>query len=133
MNKLFVDRGGKIDEFFSDRDGIEHVRFPVKLSIKSENKLPLFYSDFILNMNKGEMFIKTDVPMPKDSFIVMHFYIPPEEKLLGEFKGKVIDVNLNNNNYTRGMFVKFIGSFEADMKIFVDYLEEKQHLVDIEV
>jgi hypothetical protein len=63
----------------------------------------------------------------------MHFYIPPEEKLLGEFRGKVIDVNRNNYSYPQGMYVKFVGSFKDDMKRFVDYLEEKQHLIDFEV
>ena len=63
----------------------------------------------------------------------MHFYIPPEEKLLGEFKGKVVGIDRNNNIYSQGMCVKFTGNFGEDMIRFVDYIEEKKHLVDIEV
>ena len=79
------------------------------------------------------MFIKTDSPLPEESVLIMHFYIPPEEKLLGEFEGKVRDTNCNNNNHPRGMLVKFAGDFEEDIIRFVDYLDEKKNLVDIEV
>ncbi len=133
MDKLFFDMGGEVDEFISDKDKPKHVRFPVKLAVKHEKGFPEFYSDFVLNVGKGGVFIKTDSPIPKGSFVVMHFYIPPEQKLLGEFRGKVIDVNRNNYSYPRGMYVKFLGSFKDDMKRFVAYLEEKQHLIDFEV
>ncbi len=85
MDKVFVNMGGKVDEFISDKDKPKHVRFPVKLAVKLDVKFPEFfyYSDFILNLNKGEVYIKTDSSLPKGSLIIMHFYIPPEEKLLG--------------------------------------------------
>jgi hypothetical protein len=62
----------------------------------------------------------------------MHFYIPPEEKLLGEFEGKVTGIN-HDNNYPQGIFVEFKGSFGNDMIIFTDYMDEKKHLIDIEI
>lgn len=133
MEKILVDKEGEAYEFISDKDRPKHVNFPVKLAVKHGDELPVFYSDFILNINKGEIFIKIDSPIPKGSILIMHFYIPPEEKLLGEFKGKVMDIKSNNNVYPLGMYVKFIGNFEEDTKKFVDYLEEKRHLVDIEV
>jgi hypothetical protein len=135
MQKIFVDKGGEAYEFMSDKDKPVHIRFPVKLAVKLDVKFPEFfnYSDFILNLNKGEVCIKTDSPLPKGSLLIMHFYIPPEEKLLGEFKGKVVGIDRNNHIYPQGMCVKFTGNFEEDMISFVDYIEEKKHLVDIEV
>ena len=134
MGKIFVDKGGEVFKFMSEKDHPVHVRFPVKLAVKIENEVPAFfyYSDFVLNLNKGEVFVETDSLLPEDSALIMHFYIPPEEKLLGEFEGKVRDTN-RNNNYPRGMLVEFTGNFEEDMIKFVDYLDEKKHLVDIEV
>ncbi len=135
MRKIFVDKGGEAYEFMSDQDKPIHIRFPVKLAVKLDGKFPEFfnYSDFILNLNKGEVCIKTDSPLPKGSLLIIHFYIPPEEKLLGEFKGKVVGIDRNNNIYSQAMCVKFTGNFEEDMIRFVAYIEEKKHLVDIEV
>jgi len=134
MGNIFVDKGGEVYKFISENDRPVHVRFPVKLAIKTEEKFPEFfyYSDFILNLNKGEVFIITDSQISKGSVLTMHFYIPPEEKLLGEFKGKVLGIN-RNNNYPQGIFVEFTGDFRNDMIIFVGYLDEKKHLVDIAV
>jgi hypothetical protein len=134
MGNIFVDRGGEVYKFVSENDRPVHVRFPVKLAVKIEEEFPEFfyYSDFVLNLNKGEVFIITDSPIPKGSLLIMHFYIPPEEKLLGEFEGKVTGIN-HDNNYPQGIFVEFKGSFGNDMIIFTDYMDEKTHLIDIEI
>ncbi len=134
MGNIFVDKGGDVYKFMSENDHPEHVHFPVKLAVKVEEEFPEFfyYSDFILNLNKGEVFIITDSPISKGSVLIMHFYIPPEEKLLGAFEGKVMGIN-HDNNYPQGIFVEFTGNFRNDMIIFTDYLDEKKHLVDIEV
>ena len=134
MGNIFLDKGENVYKFVSEKDRPVHVRFPVKLAVKIEEELPgfFYYSDFVLNLNKGEVFIMTDSPIPKGPALIMHFYIPPEEKLLGEFKGKVMGIN-HDNNYPQGMLVEFTGSFGNDMIIFTDYMDEKKHLVDIEV
>jgi len=134
MGNIFVDRGGEVYKFVSENDRPVHVRFPVKLAVKIEEEFPEFfyYSDFVLNLNKGEVFIITDSPIPKGSLLIMHFFIPPEEKLLGEFEGKVTGIN-HDNNYPKGVFVEFKGSFGNEMIIFTDYLDEKKHLIDIDI
>ncbi len=134
MGDIFVDKCGEVYKFVSENDRPVHVRFPVKLAVKIEEEFPEFfyYSDFVLNLNKGEVFIITDSSITKGSALIMHFYIPPEEKLLGEFKGTVMGIN-HDNNYPQGMFVEFAGSFENNMVIFTDYMDEKKHLIDIEI
>ncbi len=39
----------------------------------------------------------------------------------------------HDNNYPQGIFVEFKGSFGNDMIIFTDYMDEKKHLIDIEI
>ncbi len=86
--------------------------------------------DFILNISKGGCFIVTDSPLKKGSKIIMHFYIPPDRKLLGEFQGEVVAVNIDNPLYPKGMHIKFIHCSEETLKRLEEYLEEKRHLLD---
>jgi hypothetical protein len=81
MGNIFVDRGGEVYKFVSENDRPVHVRFPVKLAVKIEEEFPEFfyYSDFVLNLNNGEVYIITDSQIHKGSLLIMHFYIPPEK------------------------------------------------------
>lgn len=129
-DKLFVDKGGEIDEFAGKER--KHVRFPVCLAVKYGEDVPEACADFILNISKGGVFIKTDRPLKNGSKITMHFYIPPEEKLLGEFEGEVVGLSPGIPPLPGGMHVKFVNCSEEDMKRLEDFLEEKKHLVDKE-
>ncbi len=62
--------------------------------------------------------------------IEMHFYIPPEVQLLGEFEGKVVGANPNDLNYSEGLYVKFTDHSDDELKRLGEFLEEKRHLVD---
>jgi hypothetical protein len=59
MVNISFDKGEDVYKFVSEKDRPVHVRFPVKLAVKIEEEFPEFfyYSDFILNLNKGEVFI----------------------------------------------------------------------------
>ncbi len=106
------------------------MRFPVFVAIKYGERMCYAFQDFVLNISKGNVFIKTDKQIPKGSRIVMHFYIPPEVKLIGEFEGKVVEANLNDLNYPGGFYVKFINHSDDELKRLGEFLEEKRHLVD---
>lgn len=131
MEKIFVDTHGEVEEFQSDTERRKHVRFPVCLSVMYNGYVPEVCLDFILNISKGGLFIKTDFPFPKGAKIMIHIYIPPESKLLGHFEGKVVQVS-DNPSYVKGMHVKIINSTSEDMQRLEDYLEERRHLVDKE-
>lgn len=131
MEKIFVDTHGEVEEYKSDTEKRTHIRFPVCLSVMYNGYEPEVCLDFILNISKGGLFIKTDFPFPKGSKIMIHIYIPPESKLLGLFEGEVVKVN-DNPSYVKGMHVKVINSTSEDMQRLEDYLEEKRHLVDKE-
>jgi hypothetical protein len=129
MDKVFIDRGGTA-EGYSGTERRKHVRFPVCLAIKYGEDVSEDCLDFILNTSKGGVFVRSDCPLPKGTKVIIHFYIPPEDKLLGKFKGKVVGVNLDDRIYPKGMYIKFIDYTKEDMRTLEDYLEEKRHLVD---
>lgn len=130
-DKIFVDKNGSVDEY-EGSNRRRHVRFPLSLAVKYGEEEPLLFAEFTLNISKGGVFIKTTSPLPRGAKIKMHFYIPPEEKLLGEFDGKVVAVNLDNPMYPKGMHVQFTHVSEKDLNRLEDYLEENRHLVDRE-
>ncbi len=130
IDKIFVCREGEVDEYSADKEGCKHVRFPVFVAIKYGERMCYAFQDFILNISKGGVFIKTDKQIPEGSRIEMHFYIPPEVQLLGEFEGEVVAADLNDLDYPGGFYVKFIDHSDDELKRLGDFLEEKRHLVD---
>ena len=120
-------------EYSADKERCKHVRFPVFVAIKYGERMCYAFQDFVLNISKGSVFIKTDKQIPNSSRIVMHFYIPLEVKLIGEFEGKVVEANLNDLNYFKGFYVKFIDHSDDELKRLEEFLEEKRHLVDKKV
>ena len=120
-------------EYSADKERCKHVRFPVFVAIKYGERMCYAFPDFVLNISKGSVFIKTDKQIPKGSKTVMHFYIPPEVKLIGEFEGEVVEANLNDLNYFKGFYVKFIDHSDDELKRLEEFLEEKRHLVDKKV
>lgn len=126
---IVVDTGGNADEYVG-REKRRHIRFPVCLSVKYGENIPDICADFILNISKSGVFIHTDTALKVGSRIIMHFYIPPDKKLLAEFTGEVVAVNTDNSSYPAGMHVKFLTVSQEDLKRLEDFLEEKKHLID---
>ncbi len=109
------------------------MRFPVFVAIKYGERMCYAFQDFVLNISKGSVFIKTDKQIPEGSGIMLHFYIPPEVKLIGEFTGKVVEANLDDLNYSEGLYVKFIDHSDDELRRLEEFLEERRHLVDKKV
>jgi hypothetical protein len=145
-------RQKKHDKFFVNNNGkmIEHeelvreclsteclacekrteVHFPVNLAVQYGEDIPQIYRDFVLNISNGDVCITTDRPMQEGSIIIMHFYIPPHEKLLGEFKGEVV-VGSQTDSCPKCMYVKFFDVSAENMQRLEDFLEGKRSLLDI--
>ena len=83
---------------------------------------------FVLNASRGGLFIISERPFPRGSILHIHFFIPPEEKLLGAFVGEVAGVNLSSRQ-PHGMHIRLLG-YSADMKQLIAYLEERLPLLD---
>ncbi len=133
IDKYFVGRGGEVDEYSADKERCKHVRFPVFVAIKYGERMCFAFQDFVLNISKGSVFIRTDKQIPEGSRIMLHFYIPPEVKLIGEFAGKVVEASLDDINYSEGFYVKFIDLSDDELRRLEELLEEKRHLVDKKV
>lgn len=132
MDKILVDQHGEAEEYSYGPERRMHIRFPVCLAVSYKGSLPEVCLDFVLNISKGGLFIKSDFPFPPGSKIDIHIYIPPESKLLGVFEGKVVKVS-DNPSYVKGMHVRIINSSSEDMQRLEEYLEEKHHLLDIQI
>ncbi len=128
MDRFFIDRGGKVEEYAGKKEK-RNVGFPVCLYLKYGEDQTVTCYDFILNMSMSGIFIKTDANISPGSRVFMRFYIPPGEKILGEFSGEVVNVN-RDGSYPRGVSLKFIDYEPGDLQKFEDFLEGKRHLFD---
>ncbi|GAB4387891.1 MAG: hypothetical protein Kow0025_04040 [Thermodesulfovibrionales bacterium] len=120
MAKYFVDKGGEAQEFDGGR---RRVRFPVCLAIRLGADVKVECADFVLNVADREVLVK-GADLPSGSRLTMHFYIPPESKLLGEFTGVVTAVS------PAGARIRLIGPARGELLRLEAYLEEKRRLTD---
>lgn len=128
MDRIFIDRGGKVEEY-AGKENRRNIGFPVCLQLKYKDVTLTCY-DFILNMSKSGIFIRTDTDLDPGTRVFMRFYIPPGEKLLGEFSGTVIGADGDGRFYPRGLSVKLVDYEPDDLQKFEDFLEGKRHLFD---
>lgn len=130
MDKYFVDTKGDVIEY-DGPDRRKHVRFPVCLSVN--------YSgfgeqcvDFILNISRGGVFIKTDSPLEPGSRTSMQFNIPPKIRFLGRYEGEVVRTS-DEPGRPKGMFIRFINVTGEELDRLEDFLEGNRHLLDEKV
>jgi len=129
VDKFFFDKGGYLQEY-DNSESLRLVPFPVCLAVKYGDQIAEECSDFVLNIDKCWVFIKTESPVPEGTPLLIHFYVPPENKLLAEIKGKVSTIDQHNIESPAGMFIK-IGYFSRkELKNLEQYFEGKKHLID---
>jgi hypothetical protein len=129
MDKYFIDLDGKADWCTDPCNKKRNVRFPLCLAIKYQDEVPFLCADFLMNTSKRRVFVKTDFPLPVGSPVTLHFYIPPDKKLLGEFQGRVMKKQILNDA-VKGNFIKIQDFLHLNLDKLEEYLEEKRHLVD---
>ena len=129
-DKYVIDHYENVEMYEHKENRHRHVRFPVRLAVRYGAGLVIDCSSFVLNVSKGGVFIETDQPLGVGTRIIMHFYIPPKVKLLGEFKARVAWVNTCDRNRPKGMGIVFVDYSRQSMDQLEDLLEEKLHLVD---
>lgn len=107
----------------------EHVHFPVSLAVRHGEELPVVYEDFSLNLSRGAAFIETEEPLSEGSELILHFYIPPEKKLLAEFKGEVATAN-SGPSHPHGMYILLYDWPSNSLQQLEGYLDGHRHLLD---
>jgi hypothetical protein len=131
MNKkFFLDTGGYMQEMTAVDDNPKLVPFPVYLAVKYGDNSLEEYHDFILNITESCVFVRTEYPLPLGTFLIMHFYIPPGNKLLSEIKGRVQMINQHHAAFPKGMLIKFGFFSRNELKNLENYVEGKKHLTD---
>jgi hypothetical protein len=128
-SKFFVDKGGHLQEY-KNSQSLQLVPFPVCLAIRYGDNAAEEYPNFILNIDESWLFVRTESPLPEGTSLLMHFYIPPEDKLLAEIKGKIVTVNHDNAAYPKGMLIIISFFSRKQMQRLENYFERKDHLID---
>ncbi|MBI5739269.1 MAG: hypothetical protein HZA16_00995 [Nitrospirae bacterium] len=129
MDKYFIDKKGRAEEFYQDEGITRPVNFPLCLAVKFGDDVPLSCPAFLLNTSKGKVFVETDTPLPEGSSVELHFYIPPKIKLLSEVRGVVVP-GPKGPNSAKGTMIKIRDFTHRRLQRLEDYLEEKKRLVD---
>jgi hypothetical protein len=129
VEKIFVNKGYQIGKYM-DSGSVKGVLFPVCLAIMYGDTIAAEYPDFILNISESWVFVKSESPISKGNAVLMHFYIPPEYKLLAEIKGEVAGVNRDNAGYPNGMLIKCDLFSRKRLRSLKNYLEGKSRLID---
>ncbi len=127
--KIFIDKGGYIQERV-ENDNSRLVPFPVCLAIKYGDSVSAECPDFILSTDESWVFVNTDIPLSEGTRVLIHFYVPPEIKLLAEIPGTVSTPNLDNSAYPKGVLVKFSAVSRKTIKLLEGYIEGKKLLID---
>jgi hypothetical protein len=129
QKKLFIDAGGHLQER-GDDGSAKVVPFPVCLAIKHAEDISETCPNFVLNLDEGWVFIGTGSPLPEGAFVQMHFYIPPENKLLAELSGSVVAFDRNSAYYPEGMLIKFARRSRKELESLEKYIEGNKRLID---
>jgi len=132
-DKFFVDNDGKMVEVGGTfQEKRTDIRFPVNLAVRYGEGDPKVYENFVLNISKGGVYIITEQPLPKGAIIVMHFFVPPQQKLLAEFAGEVVGIN-QSELYPPGMHVEFFDVRPESVSRLEGFLEGKRSLLNVSV
>jgi Tfp pilus assembly protein PilZ len=130
-DKLLLGRYCEVVEVWSGNDYRKHIRFPVCLFVEYGDRVQDDGADYVLNISKGGVFIRTDSLIPIGSSLNIMLYIPPNGQQLGEFNGKVVKVSEGGSpSCPRGIHVEFTNYTAEAKESLSDFLEEKHHLLD---
>jgi hypothetical protein len=90
---------------------------------------PLYLRRLFIEYLPTKGFCQNGFPLPEGSPVTLHFYIPPDKKLLGEFQGRVMKKQKLNDG-RKGTFIRIQDFLHLKLDKLEGYLEEKRHLVD---
>ncbi len=99
----------------------ESPRIATNIEIKFREK-GSFIRSYMLNVNNGGLFLKTEKPMHIDAEVTMHIQLPddPETMIV---EGRVVWTNKKSKVFPAGMGIQFIGilpEHKEKIKAFVD-------------
>jgi len=126
---VLYDTGGRLQIRDSGKAPVL-VPFPVCLAVKYGGELVETCADFVLNREGSQVFVRTGSPLPAGTSLMLHFYIPPETKLLAEVRGKVIPIAASGPPLASGMLIRLAWPSRRKLKLLERYIKGERHLVD---
>jgi len=107
------------------------VPFPLCLAIRTDEAVMTSCPNFVVDVSGLRVFVQTDSPLPIGTQVLMHFYIPPEEKLLARIRGSVAPLDPDSKYYQTGMLISFNLFSRRETERLENYIQEKRHLVNV--
>ncbi len=129
QRKLFYDRGGYV-QVREEGGSPGFVPYPVCLAIRYGDDVPEVCPDFILNAGEAWVFVRTENPLPAGTPVHMHFFIPPEIKLLAEVDGTVSAPDRDGAGLPKGMLIRFPEISREEKDVLEGYIGGKKRLID---
>ena len=66
-----------------------------------------FIKSYMLNVNNGGIFVKSDHPLPLDSVLALRIQLPHDKEKIN-LEGRVVWTNLKAKSFPAGMGIQFI-------------------------
>lgn len=88
-----------------DSDKRESPRIATNIEVRFREKSS-FVRSYMLNVNKGGLFLRTDRPLPIDADVVMHVRLPDDEEVM-TIQGRVVWINTKSKAFPAGMGIQF--------------------------
>lgn len=111
-------------------DKRESPRIATNIEVRFREK-GSFVRSYMLNVNKGGLFLRTERPLPIDAEVMMHVRLPDDPEAMS-IEGRVVWCNAKGKSFPAGMGIQFtrIAPEHYDkIKVFVAAnLEEIQKL-----
>ena len=121
----FVDRGGVVEAVTPD--GVRRtLGFPVLVAVARGRRLLEVTADFVFCPGTRRLRVATQADLPRGSRLNLHFYIPPQSKLLGVLRGRV---QARGRDPLLGAAAEI--RITSPCRGLADYLGERRPLVDL--
>lgn len=99
----------------------ESTRIATNIEIKFREK-GSFVRSYMLNVNNGGLFLKTDKPLAIDAEVTMLIQLPDDQETM-TIEGRVVWTNPKSKFFPAGMgiqFIKLLPEHQEKIKIYVD-------------
>jgi type IV pilus assembly protein PilZ len=104
-----------------NEDKRESPRIATNIEVRFREKSS-FVRSYMLNVNKGGLFLRTERPLHIDSEVIMHVRLPDDQEVM-PIEGRVVWTNAKSKAFPTGMgiqFTKISPQHHDKIKAFVD-------------
>jgi len=86
-------------------DNRESPRIATNIEVRFREKSS-FVRSYMLNVNKGGLFLRTERPLNIDAEVVMHVRLPDDQEIM-TIEGRVVWTNAKSKAFPTGMGIQF--------------------------